>query len=131
LPGFSLHRFRVAALKADNFVHARVLCNTALAEATGAFRRTLHGERAIRRLTQRVGQSILLAMNAVEFTTELGEQPVVTIPKEVAAQLPKSGQARIIILTAEEPEDAQWRSGAYEQFMRDDAPEDAVYDSYL
>jgi len=69
-------------------------------------------------------------MHAVEFTTELGEQPVVTIPQEVAAQLPKAGQARIIILTADDPEDAPWRSGAYEQFMRDDAPEDAVYDSY-
>ena len=69
-------------------------------------------------------------MHAVEFTTELGEQPIVTIPQEVAAQLPKAGHARIIILTADDPEDAQWRSGSYEQFMRDDSPEDAVYDSY-
>ena len=69
-------------------------------------------------------------MRAVEFTTELGEQPVVRIPQEVAAQLPKTGRARIIILTGDDPNDAQWRSGAYEQFMRDDSPEDAVYDSY-
>lgn len=69
-------------------------------------------------------------MHAVEFTTELGDKPIVTIPQEVAAQLPRGGQARIIILTADDPEDAQWRSGAYEQFMRDDSPEDAVYDSY-
>ena len=67
-------------------------------------------------------------MRAVEFTTELGEQPVVAIPREVAAQLPKAGQARIIILTADDPEDAQWRSGAYEQFVREDSLEDAVYD---
>jgi hypothetical protein len=69
-------------------------------------------------------------VRAIEFTTELGEQPVVAIPLEIAAQLPKTGQARIIILTADDPEDAQWRNGAYEQFMRDDSPEDAVYDSY-
>jgi hypothetical protein len=69
-------------------------------------------------------------VRAIEFTTELGEQPVVAIPQEVAAQLPKAGQARVIILTADDPEDAQWRNGAYEQFMRDDSPEDAVYDSY-
>jgi hypothetical protein len=69
-------------------------------------------------------------MHAVEFTTQLGEQPVLSIPTEVAARLPKSGQARIIILTADDPEDSQWRTGAYEQFMRDDTPEDAVYDPY-
>lgn len=69
-------------------------------------------------------------MRAVEFTTELGEQPIVSIPKEVAAQLPKAGRARIIILTADDPEDAEWRKGAADQFMRDDSPADAIYDSY-
>lgn len=69
-------------------------------------------------------------MHAVEFTAELGEQPVVTIPQDVAAQLPKGGHARIIILTADDPEDARWRSATYEQFMREDPAEDAVYDSY-
>lgn len=58
-------------------------------------------------------------MHAVEFTVELGERPVVAIPQEVAAQLPKGGHARIIILTADDPDDAQWHGGAYEQFMRD------------
>ena len=65
-------------------------------------------------------------MQAVEFDAELGDQPVVIIPEEVAAQLPKTGRARIIILTTDDPEDAEWRGGAYGQFMRDDASEDAV-----
>jgi hypothetical protein len=69
-------------------------------------------------------------MRAVEFTTELGKQPVVTIPQEVAAKLPKSGRARVIVLTPDDPGDAEWRSGAYEQFVREEAPEDAVYDKY-
>ena len=69
-------------------------------------------------------------MRAVEFTAELGEQPFVRIPQEVAAQLPKGTQARIIILTTDDPDDAQWRSAAYEQFVSDDSPQDAVYDSY-
>ena len=51
------------------------------------------------------------------------------IPKEVAAQLPHSGTARIIILTADEDE-TEWQRGAYEQFLRDDSPEDAIYDNY-
>jgi hypothetical protein len=69
-------------------------------------------------------------MRAVEFTTELGKQPVLRIPERVAARLPKSGRARVIVLTADDPEDAQWRSGAYEQFVREEAPGDAVYDRY-
>jgi hypothetical protein len=69
-------------------------------------------------------------MQAVEFMTELGEQPVVTIPREIAAQLPKAGRARIIILTADDSEEAEWQNGASEQFVRDDATEDSVYDSY-
>jgi hypothetical protein len=69
-------------------------------------------------------------VHAVEFTAELGEQPVVKIPQEVAAQLPKTGRARVIILTGGDSNDANWRSGAYEQFVREDPPEDAVYDKY-
>ncbi len=51
------------------------------------------------------------------------------IPQEVADQLPKSGRARIIVLTDELTGDAEWRLGAYQQFLRDDSPEDAIYDS--
>ena len=69
-------------------------------------------------------------MHAIEFITELSEQPVLTVPREVAAQLPKQGRARIIVLTSDESlDDTQWRQAAYEQFMRDDAPEDAIFDS--
>ena len=67
-------------------------------------------------------------MHAVEFITELGKEPLVAIPSEIAEQLPKSGQARVIILTSDDPEDIRWLHAAYEQFMQDDSPEDAVYD---
>jgi hypothetical protein len=75
------------------------------------------------------GLTVLL-MRAVEFTTELGKQPVVMIPEDAAAKLPKSGRARVIVLTPDDPEDAEWRTSAYEQFVRGDSTEDAVYDSY-
>jgi hypothetical protein len=68
-------------------------------------------------------------MNAVEFTTELSESPVLTIPSEVAAQLPKTGRVRVIVLTDGLTDDAEWQVGAYEQFLRDDSPEDSVYES--
>lgn len=70
-----------------------------------------------------------LPMNAIEFTTELSGGAVLKIPSEAAAQLPKSGKARVIILTDNDAEDAEWRAGAYEQFLREDPSEDAVYDN--
>lgn len=66
-------------------------------------------------------------MSAIEFTTELTEKPVLTVPQDIADQLPKAGTARVIIIT--NGDDAEWQSAAYEQFLRDDPAEDAVYDS--
>jgi hypothetical protein len=68
-------------------------------------------------------------MNAIEFVTELHGAAVLDIPSEIAARLPKSGKARIIVLTDEPTDDAEWRAASYEQFLRDDPPEDAIYDS--
>ena len=66
-------------------------------------------------------------MSAIEFTTELTEKPVLTVPQDVANQLPKAGKARVIVIT--NGDDAEWQTAAYEQFLRDDSVEDAVYDS--
>jgi hypothetical protein len=68
-------------------------------------------------------------MNALEFTTELTDSGLLRIPAEVAARLPKAGRVRIIVLTEDEAEDAEWRLGAYAQFLREDPPADSVYDS--
>ena len=68
-------------------------------------------------------------MHAIEFTTELSDSPMLSIPKDVAAQLPKTGKVRIIVLTDELTGDSEWRLGAYQQFLRDDSSEDAIYDS--
>lgn len=69
-------------------------------------------------------------MKAVEFVTDLRGAAVLPLPAEVAAQLPSSGRARVIVLTDEAfGDDAAWRAGAYEQFLRDDPQEDAIYDS--
>jgi hypothetical protein len=69
-------------------------------------------------------------MHAIEFVTELSSSPVLSVPKEAAAQLPKSGKARVIVLTGDDADDDEWRKASYEQFMREDPPEDSVYDKY-
>jgi len=69
-------------------------------------------------------------MQAIEFITDLTSEPVLAIPQEVVAQLPKAGRVRVIVLTDGDSDDAEWRLAAYEQFMRDDSSDDAVYDNY-
>lgn len=64
-------------------------------------------------------------MNAVEFTTELSGASILPIPHEAAAQLPKSGPARVIVLT-DESQSAQWSQAAAAGLARaysDDEPE--------
>jgi hypothetical protein len=68
-------------------------------------------------------------MNAVEFVTELKGATMLNIPSEIAAQLPKAGKARVIVLTEKPTDDEEWRTEAYEQFLRDDPSQDAIYDS--
>ena len=68
-------------------------------------------------------------MSAIEFTTELSDKPVLDVPEDVAERLPKAGKARVIVITNGSEEDFEWRAAAYEQFLRDDSDEDAVYDS--
>ena len=66
-------------------------------------------------------------MKAIEFEAELGGTTL-ALPAEVAERLPAAGWARVVVFVDEEEE--SWRLGSYEQFMRDDAPEDAVYDQF-
>ena len=68
-------------------------------------------------------------MHAIEFTTKLSGESVLHLPSEVADQLPKHGNARVIVLTEDDPEDAQWRQASYEHFFRDESSDDDVYDS--
>jgi hypothetical protein len=70
-------------------------------------------------------------MNAVEFTAELSSGEWLHVPEEAASQLPKAGKFKVIILPTIDSVDAEWRHASYQQFMRDDAPEDAVYDSLI
>jgi len=67
-------------------------------------------------------------MQAVEFTTELHGAASFTIPGNIASQLPKSGTARVIVLTDVDDDDG-WREAAYGQFLKDDAEEDAIYEA--
>lgn len=66
----------------------------------------------------------------IEFETELTGSHALNIPPEIAAALPSKGKVTIVLFVNMDPEDTTWRKAAYEQFLRDDSEEDAVYDKY-
>ena len=69
-------------------------------------------------------------MESISFETELRGESTLVLPPEVVQQLPKLGRATVVLLIGDDSEDDGWRRAAYEQFMRDDGPEDEVYDSF-
>ena len=69
-------------------------------------------------------------MKTIEFETELTGEGSLRIPESVAASLPSSGKATVVVCINIDPGDQEWRQASYEQFLRDDSEEDAVYDKY-
>jgi hypothetical protein len=53
-----------------------------------------------------------------------------SIPDHLAAALPSSGKATVLVFVGLDPEDEAWREASYRQFLRDESDEDAVYDKY-
>lgn len=69
-------------------------------------------------------------MKTIEFETQLRGSRALRIPDNVAASLPSSGKATVLVCVDFDPADHEWRRASYEQFLRDDSEEDAVYDKY-
>ena len=66
----------------------------------------------------------------IEFETELTGGCTLDLPPEIASALPSRGKATIVVFMDMDPDDAAWRTAAYEQFLSDDSLEDAAYDRY-
>ena len=62
-------------------------------------------------------------MKKVEFETELKGDKTLRIPDSVAASLPSSGKATVLVCVDLDPEDREWREASYAQFLRDDSEE--------
>lgn len=66
----------------------------------------------------------------LEFETELTGGQTLSLPPEIAQALPPAGRATVVLFVDMDPEDADWQRAAREQFLKDDAEQDAVYDKY-
>jgi hypothetical protein len=69
-------------------------------------------------------------MTALEFQASLASDGSLKVPREVAAQLEDVASFRVLVLVNdEEEEDAAWRRLGMEQFLKDDAVGDSIYDN--
>ena len=64
-------------------------------------------------------------METTEFETGLRGSRSLPIPDSVAASLPSSAKATVVVCVDPDPGDREWRQASYEQFLRDDSEEDA------
>jgi hypothetical protein len=70
-----------------------------------------------------------VTMTALEFQASLGADGTLKVPKEVASQLGDVSSFRVLVLVSEDAEEeAAWRRLGMEQFQKDDAPSDSIYD---
>jgi hypothetical protein len=67
-------------------------------------------------------------MKALEFQTRLNPDRTLTIPSEIAQQLPQGKSVRVIVLLSESNEEQDWVRLTTEQFVQGYSEDDALYD---
>jgi hypothetical protein len=70
-------------------------------------------------------------MKAFEFQTQIENGATLSIPPEVAKQLPQQSLLRVIVLVGEEDDDEEeraWLRFGNEEFLKGYAESDATYD---
>jgi hypothetical protein len=68
-------------------------------------------------------------MKALEFETTLSTDSKLTVPENLALQIPKEEAVRVIVLLPESDGDADWQRLAAEQFLAGYSESDAIYDA--
>jgi hypothetical protein len=67
-------------------------------------------------------------MNAFEFRAQLNENRTLTVPSDVADQVPPGETVRVVILWQRSDDEADWQRLTAEQFLEGYAESDAIYD---
>jgi hypothetical protein len=69
-------------------------------------------------------------VKAVEFEGRVAPSEQITVPGEIARQIPAGSNVRVILLW-EDSEQDDWRDLARERFAAAYAPEDSVYEELI
>jgi len=67
----------------------------------------------------------------IQFKIPLNGGRILEIPADLAAKLPDSGLATVVVMVEGEADDIAWKTAAYNEFLKDDSEADASYDRFL
>lgn len=67
-------------------------------------------------------------MKALEFETKLDADANLSVPADVALQIPKEEPVRVIVLVPESAEGESWSLLTHEQFLQGYSESDSIYD---
>ena len=67
-------------------------------------------------------------MKAIEFQSRMNPDATLTIPPEVARQVPADQPLRVLLLVAEDAGARDWEHLAAQEFLRGYAESDDIYD---
>jgi len=68
-------------------------------------------------------------MKALEFETTLSTDSKLTVPENLALQIPKEEAVRVIVLLPENGDDADWQHLAADRFLAGYSESDSIYDA--
>ena len=63
-----------------------------------------------------------------EFQSHLTPNKTIAVPQDVASQLQPSESVRVVLVTGENGDDADWKRMTAEQFLKGYASSDDIYD---
>ena len=69
-------------------------------------------------------------MKAIEFQSRINSDAMLSVPPEVATQLPVDQPIRVLLLVAEDAESRDWELLAAQEFLQGYSESDAVYDQF-
>ncbi len=69
-----------------------------------------------------------MTMRAIEFEAHLDERDSVTLPPEVAGDVPRGRPLRVILLIPDQEDDTAWSRLGLQQFAAGYDESDAIYD---
>lgn len=70
-------------------------------------------------------------MKSIEFTSTVATNGQISIPPELAKQLPEGKELRVVLVWGADDDEAAWREVGRRTFEAAYSPEDSVYDELM
>jgi hypothetical protein len=68
-------------------------------------------------------------MKVLEFQTQIPSDGTLTLPPDIAAQIPGDDRVRVVLLVGNSSEDDDWKRLTADRFLAGYSPSDDIYDA--